>query len=194
MPGSDASGILGAILAGGRSTRFGTDKANALLAGKPLLDHVIHAMRGQVQSLIVCGRPWPGITDVSDWPKRDKGPLGGLCAALRYAAANGYQMVLTAGCDVLPVPSNLGQMLGPAPAVVQGQPLFGLWPSSLAPKLARLLETGSNRSMRNWVTITSARSVAVGQTLFNLNTPADLQAYHDQLSINAPGAQSTPGA
>ncbi len=37
----EAVKLLGAVLAGGSSTRFGSDKALALLAGKPLIEHAI---------------------------------------------------------------------------------------------------------------------------------------------------------
>ena len=36
--------VLGAILAGGQSRRFGSDKASASLDGKSLLDHVADAL------------------------------------------------------------------------------------------------------------------------------------------------------
>ena len=43
--------LLGAILAGGRSSRFGSDKAFALLNGKPLIDHVIAALAAQTDAV-----------------------------------------------------------------------------------------------------------------------------------------------
>jgi molybdopterin-guanine dinucleotide biosynthesis protein A len=50
---------LGAIIAGGKATRFGSDKAAALLNGRPLIEHVADGLREQVDALIVCGRAWP---------------------------------------------------------------------------------------------------------------------------------------
>src|SRR3546814_6935480 len=39
--------LLGALIAGGQSRRFGSDKALAVIEGKPLLNHVIDALRSE---------------------------------------------------------------------------------------------------------------------------------------------------
>ncbi|RJF90565.1 molybdenum cofactor guanylyltransferase [Sphingomonas cavernae] len=106
--------VLGAIIAGGQSRRFGSDKALARIGGKTLLDHVAEALAAQTDALIICGREWPGLISIPDRPAPDQGPLGGLCAALRYAADNGFDAVLTAGCDTLPVPTDLLSLLNPS--------------------------------------------------------------------------------
>ncbi|MFM2236672.1 MAG: MobA-like transferase domain, partial [Pseudomonadota bacterium] len=36
---------LGAIIAGGKATRFGSDKAAAQLNGRPLIEHVAYGLR-----------------------------------------------------------------------------------------------------------------------------------------------------
>ena len=66
---------LGAIIAGGKATRFGSDKAAAYLNGRPLIEHIADGLREQVDALIVCGRAWPGIDGVDDTPFADMGPL-----------------------------------------------------------------------------------------------------------------------
>ncbi len=50
--------LLGAVLAGGQSRRFGSDKALALLDGRPLIAHVIAALAAQTEAVIVCGKEW----------------------------------------------------------------------------------------------------------------------------------------
>jgi hypothetical protein len=72
------SRTLGAILAGGRSRRFGSDKALARLGGERLIDRAAAALRPQVDRLIVCGRVMPAMVCVADRPSPDLGPLGGL--------------------------------------------------------------------------------------------------------------------
>ena len=139
--------LLGAIIAGGGSRRFGGDKAAALLDGRALIDHVRAALAPQVDALVVCGRDWPGVVAVADRPAPDMGPLGGLCGALHYAATNGFDAVLTAGCDVLPVP-DLRVLAGPVAAVVEGQRLLGFWPIALAPVLDRHL---TDQARASWV-------------------------------------------
>lgn len=169
--------LLGAILAGGRSTRFGSDKAAALVGGKPLIEHVAAALAPQVEGLVICGREWPGLASIPDRPEPDQGPLGGLCAALHHARANGFDAVLTAGCDVLPVPRDAAQHLAPVPSVIEGQPLFGLWPAGLADVLDHHLSSQPDRSMHGWIAVSGARVVPLDMPLHNLNTPADLALY-----------------
>ncbi|MCR5872033.1 NTP transferase domain-containing protein [Sphingomonas sp. J344] len=48
--------LLGAIIAGGTSRRFGSDKAMAQIAGRSLLDHARAALVQEVDDLVLCGR------------------------------------------------------------------------------------------------------------------------------------------
>ena len=166
--------LLGAIIAGGGSTRFGSDKAVALLGGRPLIEHVADGLRGQTDQLIVCGRDWPGLENVADWPEPDLGPLGGLCGALRHAHAYGCDAVLTAGCDVLPIPGSLARRLAPGPSCVAGQRLLGLWPAALLPQLESHLRSSTDRSIRRWVELCGAAEIPIDVDFHNLNTPTDL--------------------
>jgi molybdopterin-guanine dinucleotide biosynthesis protein A len=165
--------ILGAVLAGGASTRFGSDKALALFAGKPLIEHVIAALTPQVADLVICGRDYPGFARVDDLPVAGLGPLGGLCGALVYAGNHGFDAVLCAPCDTLGLPADLAKRLSPGPAVARGQRSIGLWPASLAPTLLARLAGGGSRAIQNWVAISEAREVDCG-SLHNINHPGDL--------------------
>jgi molybdenum cofactor guanylyltransferase len=174
--------LLGAIIAGGQGRRFGGDKGAALLGGKALIDHVADALRPQVDALIVCGRAWPGLDSVADRPAPDMGPLGGLNAALHAAQHEGFDMVLTTGCDVLPVPTftrhpGLDPGSGFLPRVIKGQHLFGVWPATLANQLDHHLATQTDRSMRHWIAITGAREVECATDFHNLNTREDFALY-----------------
>lgn len=168
--------LLGAIVAGGRSTRFGSDKALAVLDGRPLIEHVIAGMAPQVDEILVCGREWSGLPSVPDRPRPDLGPLGGIAAALAYAGQHGFDMVLTAGCDVLPVPPDLAARLLPAPALFATQPLFGLWPVSLLPLIDRQIEQ-DDRSLRGWASAAHARTVACELSFYNFNNAEELIYY-----------------
>src|SRR5690242_14839672 len=118
--------VLGAVLTGGRSSRFGSDKAAALIDGRPMLDWVIDVLVPQVDDVLVCGRETPGRISVPDYPTPDLGPLGGLNAALRYAAANGFDAVLSVPCDTPRLPNDLRAQLGEPEdgVVVQGLPVI----------------------------------------------------------------------
>lgn len=166
--------ILGAIIAGGAARRFGADKAAVLLHGTALIDHVGQSLLPQTDELIVVGRDWQGLKSIADRPRSDEGPLGGLCAALHYASVQGYDAVLCAGCDTLPVPADLRSILSPGPAVVDGHWLMGLWPSALGSDLDSWLADQPDRSIRGWMRQVEARTVSVETRFYNINMPQDL--------------------
>jgi molybdenum cofactor guanylyltransferase len=176
---------LGAIIAGGKATRFGGDKAAALLAGRPLIKHVADGLRDQVDVLIICGREWPRLVSVNDRPSPDLGPLGGLNAALHYAQENGFEAVLTAGCDVLPVAEFPRNQSVQMPFYVEGHYLSGIWPSALADRLDHHLTTQTDFSMRGWIALTDATAIRTEVEHFNLNTQTDLQQYAAQVRVVA---------
>nr|WP_295659366.1 molybdenum cofactor guanylyltransferase [Polymorphobacter sp.] len=167
------TGVLGAVLAGGASSRFGSDKAKALFHGKALIEHVISRLRRQVSDLVVVGRDYPGEASIPDRPAPGLGPLGGLCAALHHADAGGYDAVLTSGCDLPELPLDLRDALGEGSAFVIGQPLLAVWPSALAGVLDLHLARSSDRSLRGWVALTGARGVDLGP-IWNVNRPTDI--------------------
>ncbi len=169
--------IAGAIIAGGASQRFGSDKAAALLSGRALIDHIIDAILPQVDTLIIAGRAWGGFPTVPDHPF-SCGPLSGLCAAMHWAEKHGYDHILTAGCDVLPILPDLGDLLaGDGPAVISGQPLLGFWPSSLATPLETHICAQSSHAFRCWIAASGARELASPVTLYNMNTAEDLARF-----------------
>ncbi|MEO7786201.1 MAG: molybdenum cofactor guanylyltransferase [Sphingomicrobium sp.] len=169
--------ILGAIIAGGQSSRFGSDKALAMLGDRSLLDHVVVALREQTAEVVVCGRMVAGLHCLDDRPAPDLGPLGGIAAALRHAFDEGHAGVLTSACDTPLVPGDLAaRLVGAAAAVVAGQPLFGYWPAALSDALDGFLEDPRNRSMRQWARVAGAREVAYAIDIPNLNTPRDMEA------------------
>lgn len=168
--------VLGAVLAGGRSTRFGSDKARALYRGQALLDHARAALAVHCNAVVVVGRD--GC--VPDWPRPDCGPLGGIGGALQHAAANGFDAVLTCGVDSLGLPEDLLDQLSPGPAYVVAQPVVGLWPVTSLGTLEDLLLSDSKHSMRAFAELIGARPVDLEQPPANINTPADLSALeHD---------------
>jgi molybdopterin-guanine dinucleotide biosynthesis protein A len=166
--------ILGAILAGGASTRFGSDKALALFDGRPLIEHAIATIAPQVDAIVVCGREWPGQVSLADRPSGRHGPLAGIAAALLYASEHGFDAVLSAPCDVPDAPRDLLLCLSPPSSYVADTPVIGLWSAATAPILDALLAAGGNRSMRAFADRIAARPVALDRALRNINRPQDL--------------------
>jgi molybdenum cofactor guanylyltransferase len=169
--------VLGAILAGGASRRFGSDKALAEIQGKPMFVHVMERLSGQCDALVVVGRDWPGLLRVNDRPAPGLGPLGGLAGALRYGADAGFDAVLTASCDLPGLPIDLRERLGSPSAIMQGQPTIGLWDCRLAEPLAAWLGLVEDRSIKGWVAECGARRVDLGLVLDNINTRDELSAF-----------------
>jgi len=104
-----------AIIAGGKSSRMGTDKSFVALLGKPLIEHIIARVAdlGQDETLLVTNRPadyahlsLPMYTDVLP----EKGSLGGIYTALHYS---GSEYTLVTACDMPFVnPKLLRYMIG----------------------------------------------------------------------------------
>ena len=166
--------ILGAILAGGQARRFGSDKAQALYAGTRLIDGVAAALLAQCEALVVCGREEPGFACIPDWPEAGLGPLSGLAAALRHAGQCGFANVLSAGVDVPDYPHNLAATLaGEGAAIVESQPVIGLWPVEAGGALEAFLAE-SGRSLYRFADHIGARRIDLPHPLMNVNRPEDL--------------------
>lgn len=165
--------LLGAILAGGTASRFGSDKALAEIDGRPLIAHVADALSRDCDMLVVCGREWGGHHALADQPSPGLGPMGGLVAALSYGRQQGFDAVLSAPCDVFGLPDDLAERLSPGPAVAQGQWLVGLWPTALAPMLVQALSAEGALPARRFVEQSGARAVVL-PPFRNINRPGDL--------------------
>ena len=171
--------ILGAVLAGGQSSRFGSDKALAALGGQTLLARAVASLEAQCDGVIVVGRG-----DVPDRPRPGMGPLGGINAALHHAASHGYSDVLTCGVDCGGLGPQTRRDLAPAPAYAADQPVIGLWPASAAPALDAFLASDAKHSMRAFAAMIGARAINLSASPANINTREDLvaaQELHDGL-------------
>lgn len=78
---ADAAGF---VLAGGRSSRMGTDKALIRFAGEPLAARAVRLLRdaGLTASIAGARSELRAFAPVLEDPEPDQGPLGGICAAL----------------------------------------------------------------------------------------------------------------
>ncbi len=167
--------LLGALLAGGKSSRFGRDKTVEHIDGKPLILHAYNALAACVEQLVICGRPWEDLVELKDRPEPGLGPLGGLSAALIYAQEHDFDAVLCSPADILGLtPQALHSLNGSTAAVFQDQHLIGYWPASYAAKLDVFLASGG-RAVWDWINLAGARHVMDPPGLTNINTPDDLK-------------------
>jgi molybdopterin-guanine dinucleotide biosynthesis protein A len=99
---------IGAVLAGGRSSRMGSPKALVEMAGRPLLAHALASVEaGGLEPLVVAkpDSPLPPVgSRVLREPRDPRHPLTGIVAALE---AGGGRPAVVVACDMPFVPSSL---------------------------------------------------------------------------------------
>ncbi len=84
---------VGVILAGGKATRMGRDKAQVPFAGRPMIDHVSLALRTAGLDVLVVGRHVADQVSIPDLPGIGGGPAAGLLTALRHLGDRGAFLV-----------------------------------------------------------------------------------------------------
>ena len=99
--GIELSDLTVAVMAGGKSSRMGTDKSFVPLLGRPLIEHVLAKVNSLGnETIIIANKPksylYLGLPIFGDM-YTDLGPLGGLHSAL-HNAANPY--ILVVACDM----------------------------------------------------------------------------------------------
>ncbi|TGV01484.1 molybdenum cofactor guanylyltransferase [Flavivirga rizhaonensis] len=96
----DKKNITGIILAGGKSSRMGTDKGFLILNEKPFIQHSMDALKPLVSEIIIVSDNPDydilGYKRVTDTIK-DAGPVAGICSGLE-ASKTDYNLVLS--CDI----------------------------------------------------------------------------------------------
>jgi molybdenum cofactor guanylyltransferase len=88
----------GAVLAGGKSVRFGSDKARFVYQGKPMMQWVLDSLEDADERFIIANKPYdefaPGVyPDLLPYPT----PLSGIHSALVHAQ---HDWVAVAACDM----------------------------------------------------------------------------------------------
>jgi molybdopterin-guanine dinucleotide biosynthesis protein A len=190
-----ASRVVGVVIAGGRSARFGGEKAIAQLAGKPLLVWAVARLARSCAAVAVNARPnteaealarVEGFSVLHDRPGDAAGPLAGVRVGLEWAKELGASAVVVSPCDVPLLPEDVFARLiaaagtGAAMAETsQGhQPLCAVWPVSALPKLTAALANGAHPPtwlMLDTIGATRVR-FPVPEAFANINTRVDLAA------------------
>ncbi len=191
----------GAILAGGRATRFGgRDKSGLVVGGQSILDRQLVELAQVADDLLLLSGDRRHATPRSDLRVvtdrvPDCGPLGGLDAAL---AAARYDALVLVACDMPFVHARLLRHLialtSEADAVVPRtergyHPLCAAYTRACQPAIAahlaerRLRMTDFLRAVRVRV-VTESELDALGdrgRMLANVNTPAEYEALNAEL-------------
>jgi molybdopterin-guanine dinucleotide biosynthesis protein A len=196
------------VLAGGKSTRRGSDKAFLDFRGRTLLDRALEIARTLTPEVLVVGERsrFNGKASVVEDVFRDRGPLGGIHAALSVTAT---ELNLVLAVDLPFVSSGLLQYLvqrarsssalAVVPASDEGwQPLCAVYRRAFLGHAERALLQGKNKidPLFQTIEVLPIREPELSQqgfsanTFRNLNTPADLeQARGLRLPVSQKGAK-----
>jgi molybdopterin-guanine dinucleotide biosynthesis protein A len=189
---------IGVLLAGGLARRMGGgDKPLRLIAGRPLLDHVIERLRPQVAGLVLNANgdrarfAAYGLPVVADSIPDYAGPLAGILAGLDWTAENRRDcpMIASVATDAPFLPTDLvarmaqamaaeGADLACAASGGQAHPVIGLWPVRLREELRRALVEEGLRKVDVWTARYRLAVVPFSDRpvdpFFNANRPEDL--------------------
>lgn len=195
--------VVGVVIAGGRSVRFGSEKAVATLSGEPLLMLAVKRLQRACARVAVNARPRTraealaraaGLPVLYDQAGDPLGPLAGVKVALQWARDVGARALAVSPCDAPMLPDDLFPRLvgaaGDGAAMAEtsdgDQPLCAVWPIGALPRLAEALAGGRHPAVWRFLEECGARRVHFGtpESFANINTPADLAA----LSGRARGA------
>jgi molybdopterin-guanine dinucleotide biosynthesis protein A len=201
------------ILAGGRGRRMGgVAKALLPLGGRPLLDHVLQRLAGQVASIAISANDptivaaLPVLADAQD---DRRGPLAGLLAGMDWARAQrGITRIVSLPVDCPFLPRDLvaglcataaetGAAVVVAASDAVEHPTVALWDLALADALRTVVDAGTDLSVRRFY---RAHPVAIRafdrrarDPFFNINTPEDLARAEDALRLGEDLEAVIPG-
>ena len=98
--------ILGVILAGGKSSRFGSNKSLSNLKNFKLIEHVIQKLNKKFDEILIVSNDSKLIFEnkkiniIKDCIEGYLGPLAGVLSAIKYAnKSKKYQWIMTFPCD-----------------------------------------------------------------------------------------------
>ena len=205
LPRYPRDAITGLVLAGGLARRMGgMDKGLVELAGRPMIEHVLDALRPQVGALLINANrnvdryAAYGFPVVSDTLQGFMGPLAGVLAALQRLAT---EFLVTVPCDApLVAPDLVGRLHAACVAndadvavATDGrrqQPVFLLLRAGTAPSLEAYLSNGG-RKIDTWfagLRLAEADLSDARDTFVNVNDPDERQRLEARLlSTAGPG-------
>ncbi len=192
----DHSKILGVVLAGGKSQRFGEDKSQVKLADKLLINYILSEIIDEFNELLIISnnsiefQKSEKISVINDF-KKDLGPLGGVLSAMKWVKDNNkaYQWISTFPTDTPffknSILKNFFKKIHPEDGKLffiksnnTRHNIFGLWSIDLISKLEKDLEKGE-RKVESWANSVGVNTINMqfekNDPFFNINTKEDLE-------------------
>ena len=192
----DHSKILGTVLAGGKSQRFGEDKSQVQLGNQLLIDYVLAEIIDVFNEIIIVSNnpikfnQSEKVSLIKDF-KNNLGPLGGVLSAMKWIKENNkdYQWVSTFPTDT---PFFKKQILEDFLKKIKPEEsklffiksnntrhnIFGLWSINLLDRLEKDLNIGE-RKVELWANNIGVKIINMefpnNDPFFNINTKEDLE-------------------
>ena len=189
--------ILGVILAGGKSSRFGSNKSLSKLANNKLIEHVINKIDTYFPEILVVSNDRglqienQKIKIIKDCIKGYLGPLVGVLSAMKYANSfeNKFKWLITFPCDTpffekLIIEQMIEKADSPKEKIYfikdkkQRHNIFGLWSTSLESILEEDLKNNF-RKVDLWADKIGCnfieKDIQNKNEFLNINTKEDLE-------------------
>ena len=198
----DHNNILGTVLAGGKSQRFGEDKSQVKLGDKLLIDYILSEVIEEFKEILVVSnslidfRKSEKITVIEDI-KKNLGPLGGVLTAMKWIKDNNkdYKWISTFPADTPFFKRSILQKFLQDIQLDESKlffiksnntrhNIFGLWSIDLMDKLEEDLNKGE-RKVEVWANSIGVKTINIEfqneDPFFNINTKEDLEKAKDRL-------------
>ena len=198
----DHNNILGTVLAGGKSQRFGEDKSQVKLGDKLLIDYILSEVIEEFKEILVVSnslidfRKSEKITVIEDI-KKNLGPLGGVLTAMKWIKDNNkdYKWISTFPADTpffkRSILQKFLQDIQPEESKLffiksnnTRHNIFGIWSIDLMDKLEEDLNKGE-RKVELWANSIGVKTNNIEfqneDPFFNINTKEDLEKAKDRL-------------
>ena len=189
--------IIGIVLAGGKSSRFGEDKSNIKLGRKTLLDHTISKIEKEFNEILIISNDKTynfknkKIYIIEDHIQGQLGPLIGILTAMKWVNKNkkNYKWIASFPCDTpffdtgwiskLKTKSKeTSKKLIFLNSNNKRHNIFGLWSMDLIETLENDIKNGF-RKVEIWADKIGYESISINTEKFdrflNINTKEDLK-------------------
>ncbi|WP_435087691.1 molybdenum cofactor guanylyltransferase [Candidatus Pelagibacter bacterium nBUS_29] len=191
----DHNNILGVVLAGGKSQRFGEDKCQVKLGDRLLIDYILSEITDEFEEILLVAnnsinfKKSKNITLINDF-KKNLGPLGGVLTAMKWVKENNknYQWISTFPADTPFFKTHILKKFLQAINFDENKlffiksnntrhNIFGLWSIDLLDKLEEDLDKGE-RKVEIWANSIGVKSIDMHfenkDPFFNINTKEEL--------------------
>ena len=185
--------ILGVVLAGGKSKRFGQNKSEVKLGSKTLLEHTLNKIKSKFNKIIIVSNKdlVKNYTVIDDCIEGQLGPLVGVLSAMKWIKKNNfsYSWVATFPCDTpffnisiidefTKASKSNDSYLYFAKTKEKRHNIFGLWSLKLADTLEEDIIKNNYRKVEKWADKVGVKTINVSydnaDPFFNINTKEDL--------------------